>query len=98
MNKLFLGVLMFIGTLSFAQSGKVLDENGEPQAGCRITSLATNTTVYTDFDGNYTIDAPQGSLLEFQFISYQTDTIPSRDSLVVSLKEYKLCPTEDLIN
>ena len=89
---------MFIGTLSFAQSGKVLDENGEPQVGCRITSLATNTTVYTDFDGNYTIDVPQGSLLEFQFISYQTDTIPSRDSLVVSLKEYKFCLTEDLIN
>lgn len=89
---------MFIGTLSFSQSGKVLDENGEPQAGCRITSLITNTTVYTDFDGNYTINAPQGSLLEFQFISYQTDTIPSRDSLVVSLKEYKLCFTEDLIN
>ncbi len=34
-----------------AQSGKVLDKDGEPQVGCKVTAPDLGLITYTDFDG-----------------------------------------------
>jgi hypothetical protein len=50
MKKLLFGVLMMVSTLIFAQSGKVVDKTGEPQAFCKVTAPELNLVTYTDFD------------------------------------------------
>lgn len=50
--------------------GKVTDEQGEPLVGVNIQVEGLNKGVITDIDGNYSIEAPQGSVLNFSYIGY----------------------------
>lgn len=87
MKKLFFGVLMMVSTLIFAQSGKVVDKTGEPQAFCKVTAPELNLVTYTDFDGLYEIDVPEGTKLVFDYVSYETLEVISKDSMEVTLKD-----------
>ena len=98
MKKLLLVALIFIGSICHAQSGKVLDEYGQPQAGCKVTSLETGESVYTDFDGYYQIDVPFGSLLVFEFVSYRKETLSAKNDLVVQLRDIQLPSTVRAFN
>jgi len=86
MKRLFLGLLLVISTLAMAQSGKVLDKDGEPQVGCKVTAPELGLITYTDFDGNYELDIPKGTTLIFDYVSYETEITISQDSLIVVLK------------
>ena len=90
MEKLILVALIFLGSICHAQSGKVIDEYGNPQTGCKVTSLETGESVYTDFDGNFKLDVPLGSLLVFEFVSYRKETISAKNDLVVQLRDIQL--------
>lgn len=90
MKKLILVALIFLGSICHAQSGKVIDEYGNPQTGCKVTSLETGESVYTDFDGNFKLDVPLGSLLVFEFVSYRKETISAKNDLVVQLRDIQL--------
>ncbi len=46
--------------------GRVTDKTGEPLIGVSVKSGAQGVT--TDIDGNYTIQVPQGSSLEFSYV------------------------------
>ena len=48
-------------------TGQVIDENKEPMIGVSILIVGTSTGTVTDFDGNYTLNVPQGNK-ELQFI------------------------------
>ena len=96
MKRLFLGLLLTISTLAIAQSGKVLDKDGEPQVGCKVTAPELRLTTYTDFDGNYELDIPKGTTLIFDYVSYETEIVVSQDSLIVVLKNYQII-LEDLV-
>jgi hypothetical protein len=96
MKRLFLGLLLTISTLAIAQSGKVLDKDGKPQVGCKVTSPELRLTTYTDFDGNYELDIPKGTTLIFDYVSYETEIVVSQDSLIVILKDSQII-LEDLI-
>ena len=54
--------------------GVISDEMGTPLPGASIVEQGTVNGVSSDFDGNYYIEVPQGSTLEFSFIGYGKQT------------------------
>ena len=51
----------------------VVDKStGEPIIGANVVVKGTTNGVITDFDGNYTLDAPVGSILVISYIGYQS--------------------------
>lgn len=84
-------LLAFVVHLSFAQektiSGTVLDENGLPLPGATVVIQNTTTGVSTDFDGNYSISARSGDVLQFSYVGYatQTKTVGSANTINVTL-------------
>src|SRR2546425_13318078 len=75
MNRLLplvsLGVLLF-GAPAFAQqrtiTGKVTSEQGTPLAGVSVTVKGTSTTTSTSNQGDYSIAAQAGQILQFRLI------------------------------
>ncbi|WP_300968679.1 TonB-dependent receptor [uncultured Duncaniella sp.] len=53
-----------------AISGKVLDKAGEPLIGVSVRCDKTGAGAVTDLEGNYTIEAPEGSNLTFTYVGY----------------------------
>ncbi|NER13399.1 TonB-dependent receptor [Leptobacterium flavescens] len=67
-------------------SGKVLDENGAPLAGASVVLKGTTTGTTTDFDGNFTIEAPRGAVLVISYIGYETKEVTiNSDTLRIQL-------------
>lgn len=87
------GAMLLIAQLGFAQnitvSGRVVDAaNGEPLIGVGVV-LSSGNGVVTDYDGNYTIQAPADGVLTFSTVGYETVTenIGGRGEINVSLHE-----------
>lgn len=59
-----------------AVKGKVTDENGMPMFGVTIQLKGTNSGTTTDYDGMYSISAPDGSTLIFSFVGYTAKEVP----------------------
>lgn len=69
-------------------SGKVSGQNGEPLAGVSVTVKGTSIGTATDANGNYTINAPDGSTtLVFSYVGYASheEPIDGRATINVSL-------------
>ena len=83
MKTKFSGILTLIIALivqfSFAQertvSGTVSDNNGLPLPGATVLIQGTTTGTSTDFDGNYSIDANVGDVLNFSYVGYSTQSV-----------------------
>ena len=75
-NVILTFLLVFIVQTSFAQnkkvSGTVSDNDGLPLPGATVVISETNSGVSTDFDGNYSIMAKVGDVLEISFVGYKT--------------------------
>lgn len=69
--------------------GQVTDTKGEPIIGANILIEGTTTGTITDIDGNFTIDAPAGSVLKISYIGYmdKSVTIGTQTSLQIVLEE-----------
>ncbi len=71
--------MAFIMQLTFAQlqtvSGTITDEIGLPLPGATVLIKGTSTGTSADFDGNYSINANSGQVLEFSYIGYATQSI-----------------------
>jgi len=96
---IFLGVCTSLTLLAFVNQrngksatiaatticGQVVDKlTGEPLAGVCVT--AGSHAVYTDFDGNFTVEQPVGSSLNVSLISYEAQQVQvNGSSLVVEL-------------
>jgi TonB-dependent SusC/RagA subfamily outer membrane receptor len=66
----------------------VITNNGEPLPGVNILIKGTNIGTQTDFDGKYTIDVPQGELLQFSYLGFKTEELPIYSSIInVQLEE-----------
>ena len=81
---LFLWCTALLGGLipAFAQqggkkiTGQVIDENKEPMIGVSILIVGTSIGTITDFDGNYTLNVPQGNKeLQFSYVGYELSLI-----------------------
>lgn len=70
-------------------TGKVIDESGEGLPGVSIYVKNTAVGTVTDFDGNFTIGAPNGSVLVFQYVGYLTQEVQlgAETTLNITLQE-----------
>lgn len=90
MKHLILILILLISIKSIhSHNGTVIDSSGEPQVACKITAPDLNIHTYTDFDGKYSIEVPDGTLLMIEYISYETQFIVSVDSAIVVLKDHQ---------
>ena len=73
MKQILLGLMLFITTLSFGQTtGKVVEsETNEPLPGATIVVKGTSIGSVTDFDGNFSINAEDGSEIVISFLGYE---------------------------
>lgn len=51
--------------------GQVTDQSGQVLSGVSVTIKGTKTSVGTDQNGNYSIVASRGSILQFNFLGYE---------------------------
>lgn len=70
-------------------TGTVTDEAGDPMAGVSVIVKGTSTGMATDIDGNYTLKASKGAVLEFSYIGYMTQsvTVGERNVINITMKE-----------
>lgn len=68
--------------------GTVLDENGEPVIGATVRLKGTSLATVTDIDGNFTINASQGTLT-ISYVGYKAQEVKASagNPIKVSLKE-----------
>lgn len=70
-------------------TGVIADTNGEPLIGATVKVKGTQIATVTDFDGNYSIEAPEGSTLEVSYIGFNTQEVKvgSRNSYNIEMAE-----------
>ena len=53
-------------------SGTILDENGLPMSGVNIVVKGSSKSLFTDFNGNYTLKAKEDDILIMNSLGYKT--------------------------
>ena len=80
---------MFLSLGAYAQQitvkGHVKDAMGEPVIGA--IAKGTTTGTITDFDGNFTLNVPQNSILSITFVGYKAAEIKAAPSVMVTLED-----------
>ena len=87
----FLFTMMSTGAFAkdITVKGQVKDVAGEPLVGVAVVVKGTTTGTVSDFDGNYTIQAPSDGTLAFRYVGYipQELSVANQTTINVSLKE-----------
>ena len=65
--------------------GTVKDANGEPIIGANVMVVGSATGVITDIDGNFVLNAPAGSKLQFSFIGYKEQVVPAKKGISLNI-------------
>ena len=68
-------------------TGTVTDAQKEPVVGAAIMQQGTTVGTATDIDGNFTLTVPEGALLEFSSIGFETRTLKATAKMNVILVE-----------
>lgn len=70
-------------------TGQVVDSKGEPVIGATVMEKGTTNGTITDFDGNFVLNATEGSSIEVSYIGYKTQmfTASANSIMTISLKE-----------
>ncbi len=91
LRMLILVLGMFFAATGFAQNitvnGHVEDATGEPIIGATVRVVGQQGGVATDFDGDFSIDAPQGATISVSYIGYETEERTAAADLNIVLKE-----------
>lgn len=66
-------------------TGTVTDDSGVPIPGVNITIDGTTRGTYTDFDGNYTINAEAGETLLFSSVGFQDKSVTVGSESVINI-------------
>ncbi|SNR45569.1 TonB-linked outer membrane protein, SusC/RagA family [Lutibacter agarilyticus] len=81
-------LLAFMVQITFAQektvTGKVSDASG-PLPGVTVVVKGTDTGTQTDFDGNYSIKAKTGDVLQFSFLGMDSQEKTVKTANVISI-------------
>ncbi|MDR3272251.1 MAG: SusC/RagA family TonB-linked outer membrane protein [Flavobacteriaceae bacterium] len=92
-NKKFLGfVFLLVGSVLWAQvktvTGTVTDNKGNPQGDAAVIVQGTGTTVYTDVNGQFTVQAEKGQTIKVESLDEQTGSfvVGERSFYAVSVK------------
>jgi iron complex outermembrane receptor protein len=89
----FFSLLLLLSTSAlFAQktvTGTVADQEGAPLVGVNVIVKGTTNGTSTDFDGRYEINVPDGSVLVFSYIGFETkeEQVSGRSVINVVLTE-----------
>jgi TonB-linked SusC/RagA family outer membrane protein len=68
-------------------TGHVTDnQTGDPIVGAVVTQRGTQNRTITDVDGNFSIEAPQGSILVISYIGYREKEIKGEKNNIVYMK------------
>ena len=67
-------------------SGLVVDAEGEPIIGATIKRPGTSTGTITDVDGHFSIDVPEGSILQISYIGYEDREVKASANMNIMLK------------
>ncbi len=76
-------------TLTYAQqeiTGSVTDAMG-PVIGATVMEKGTSNGTVTDFDGNFKLKVDAGKTLVISYIGYNTQELPAKDGMQVSMQE-----------
>ena len=70
-------------------TGKVVDTHGEPIIGATIKEQGTSNGTITDFDGNFSLNVIENTMLEVSYIGYKTQELKAvtEKTLVITLRE-----------
>ena len=68
-------------------SGQVVDQNGEPLIGATIRLKGAQSGVVTDYDGNFSIDAPANGTLVVSYVGYKDREIAVRGRAILNTIE-----------
>lgn len=69
-------------------NGIVVDDTGAPLPGANVLVLGSTRGVVTDFDGNFSIEAEVGDILEISYIGMKSQkiTVANADSLTITME------------
>lgn len=84
----FLSLFLALGTFLSAQiQGKVTDtETGEPLIGASVLVQGTSSGTVTDLDGNFSVAAKPGDILEISYTGYSTQEIEVGSETVIDIQ------------
>ncbi|GAA3650461.1 TonB-dependent receptor [Flavivirga jejuensis] len=70
-------------------SGVVQDSNGVPLIGVNISESITNKGAITDFNGGFSLEISENSILTFSSVGYKTMTVPfsGQETIIVTMTE-----------
>ncbi|MGL4229247.1 MAG: carboxypeptidase-like regulatory domain-containing protein, partial [Tannerellaceae bacterium] len=69
-------------------TGTILDQAGEPMIGVNVIIKGSSTGTITDLDGNFTLDANPGQMLEISYIGYKPITIQAtKQTMKIKMQE-----------
>lgn len=82
---------LFVSLSAVAQQvtvkGHVKDATGESVIGANVLIKGTTTGTITDFDGNFTLNAPKGAILSISFVGYKPFEVKVAPSVIVTLQD-----------
>lgn len=81
---------LFLSVGAFAQSavqGHVKDASGEPVIGATVRVAGQDGGTITDIDGNFSVKAAPGAILQVSYIGYKTAEVPVSQNMVVTLED-----------
>lgn len=82
---------VFWPAMLFAQNisvqGTVTDQQGEPLIGCTVQLDGSQVGIVTDIDGKFRLQCPEGALLSFSYVGYNTQKVKATKQMKVQLQE-----------
>lgn len=73
----------------FAQNitltGNVSDDNNEPLIGVNVVQKGTTNGTVTDFDGNFSLQVPNGSVIVFSYIGFLPQELTATDTGIMNV-------------
>lgn len=67
-------------------TGVVVDETGLPVIGANVIEKGTTNGVITDLDGNFSLEVPDGAIIEISYIGYTAQEIPVKGQTNFNIK------------
>ena len=89
---MFLFLLCLFPLGAMAQSvvkGTVVDEAGDPVIGATVKVEGSSAGAITDFDGNFSVEAPSNATLTITYVGYEPQkvSVAGKSNITVTLKE-----------
>src|SRR5690348_2039814 len=78
-------------------TGTVLSDDGSPLAGATVLVTGTTRATTTDNAGKFSINADEGTLLEFSYVGLSTQRIKASKNMEVRLSEGESVSMNDVV-